>query len=144
MMPPQSDKFPELARWSLAQYVGNFYDKNATATIPVPSGQIPTISNPLLSTDMTAINAGKDTYDLYCSACHGSQGRGSFLAPRLIDRKWLYGGGTDTAVFSVVEKGIPGKLMPSHKKIAVDKRWQVIAMLRYLGGLPEPLAQPAQ
>jgi len=56
-------------------------------------------------------------------------------------RTWKYGSGTDTEVFVVIEKGIPGNLMPSNAALEERQRWEVISYLRHRGGLPDPMAE---
>jgi len=53
----------------------------------------------------------------------------------------MFGGGTDTAVFTVVENGIPGQLMLRFRQLPVDERWAIITFIRSRGGLPSPLAE---
>jgi mono/diheme cytochrome c family protein len=143
-MAPNNDKLPELTRWRLAQYVLSLYDKNSTAQLEVPRSKPPVRTNPYLREDQPVVQNGKKRYDLWCSPCHGSEGRGSYLAPRLIDREWKYGDGTDTAVFTVVQEGLPGRLMVSFQKLSEEERWNIITFLRNKGGLPDPLAGLAQ
>ncbi len=138
-MPAQQDKFPDFAIQALAEYVHAFYDPKSSDTIPVPDGQIVRLSNPFARDDQDAISRGESTYNLFCVACHGADAIGSFLAPRLVDREWRYGGGSDTAVFTIIEKGVPGKLMPGHEQLSEDRRWAVITWLRHRGGQPDPL-----
>ncbi len=140
MMAPQKDKFPPLALWAVTTYVAKFYDKDSDATIPVPQGNVPSLKNPYSGRNQDVIRTGNETFDLYCAPCHNAEAKGSFLAPKLVDREWRYGGGSDTALFVVIEKGIPGKLMPSHKILDGDRRWKVITFLRHRGGLPDPIS----
>ncbi len=138
MMAPQAPKLTEQARWALSQYVAALFDPGSTATIQ--TGPREMYKNPYSSRNRAAVSRGKTTYDLYCIGCHGAQGNGTFLAPKLTDRYWLYGGGTDNAVFMVETKGIPGKLMPSFRELPEKERWETITYLRYRGGLPDPVA----
>ncbi len=136
MMAPQFEDFPAQTRWALTMYVHSFFDPDSTATIRTGERAGEKVNPHSGETDQ-----GREVYNLYCATCHGSQGKGSFLAPRLIDRDWMYGSGMDGDVFTVIEKGIPGKLMPGFKTLPEDKRWQVIAYIRYRGGLAHPLAE---
>jgi mono/diheme cytochrome c family protein len=139
-MAPQEDKLPQLARWRAAQYVQSLYDINSKATIRHPQGDIPVVSNPFSRADADAADQGRTRYDLWCAPCHAAGGRGSYLAPRLIDRRWKYGDGTDTAVWTIVQEGVPGKLMVAFEKVNPEERWKIITFLRYMGGQPDPLA----
>lgn len=141
MMPPQKDVLNEKARWDLSGYVASVFDTKSTAEIQRPEKGPKKLKNPQGKGGKDVRKAGSDTYDLYCAGCHGDQGKGSFQAPRLTDRDWKYGNGTDTDVFVVIEKGIPGKLMPSNAALKEDQRWEVISWLRHRGGLPHPMAK---
>jgi mono/diheme cytochrome c family protein len=88
------------------------------------------------------LKTGEDHYNLFCSPCHGDYARGSYLAPRLADKRWYYGGGTDDEVFNIVSRGLPGQLMPAHNVLDEKTRWAVIAYVRSRGGLPNPMALP--
>ncbi len=139
MMPPMEPTIPARARLALAEYVHSLY--SATTTAAIPHGTIERYTNPFTVSDQTAISTGKDKYDLYCAYCHNASGKGTFLAPRLIDRSWYFGGGTDNAVFAVVANGVPGELMPPHHAFDAQMRWAIITYLRHHGGLPEPITQ---
>lgn len=140
MMAPQQEVLPARARWSLAAYVHSLFDPQSGAEIARDNpfaGEGPGPA-PLLGGSAAR---GEELYQLYCAACHGSRGKGSFLAPRLIDRRWLYGSGTDADLLTVIDKGIPGKLMPSFAALAKDDKASVLAYLRSRGGLRHPLAK---
>ena len=142
MMPAQAPKLSAAARWALAEYIYALFDPNERAMIS--HGRTESHNNPLSASDKDAVEAGTKTYDLYCAYCHGVAGGGSFLAPRLVDREWLYGGGTDNALFVVIEKGVPGKLMPAHRTFDEQQRWEVITYIRSRGGLPDPAAASSE
>lgn len=139
-MPYSKDKIPELGRWQVANYVQSLYKPDAKAQMRQPSGKIPTYTNPYVRVDARVTEYGRQRYGLWCAPCHGDAGRGTFLAPRLIDRSWKYANGTDTAVFTIVQEGIPGRLMVGFKKLEANERWAIITFLRSMGGLPDPIA----
>ncbi|GEM_PF-952761 len=139
-MPPQQDVLPMLARWRVAQYVASLYNANQPSTMRHPSKDIPKVANPYNRADQETADYGRDRYGLWCSPCHASDARGSLLAPRLIDREWKYADGTDTAVWTIVKEGVPGKLMLSFDDLPEEERWKIITFLRFKGGLPDPLA----
>lgn len=138
MMPPVKDLMPEKARWALAGYVASIFIPTSTAEIRTPEKGPDELKNPYGKSSGKEDDPGRQAYDLYCAPCHGDQGKGSFQAPRLIDRTWKYGDGTDTDMFVIIEKGIPGRLMPANEEIDEQQRWQLISYLRHRGGLPYP------
>lgn len=138
MMPPMKDLFPEEARWALAGYVSSVFNPTSTAEIQTPEKGPDELKNPSGKSSGKEDDPGRVSYELFCANCHGDQGKGSFLAPKLIDRTWKYGDGTDTDMFVLIEKGIPGRLMPANEELDEEQRWQVISYLRHRGGLPYP------
>lgn len=142
MMAAQKNSFPEKTRWALAQFVSSMFDENADYQIRTPQQSHAALKNRYTSKEKKAVDSGDQTFQLYCVACHNAGAKGSFLAPRMTDTHWLYGGGTDQAVFTIIEKGIPGKLMPGHHQLDGDLRWKIIAYLRHRGGIPEPVLSP--
>ena len=141
MMAPQKRKFPARSRWAMAGFAYSIFDSSSQAEIQVPDGmEKKTLENPLSPDDKDAVDSGEEHYRLYCAYCHNAGGKGGFLAPRLIDRQWDYGGGTDTDLFVLIEKGIPGRLMPSHRQLDEEARWRIITYLRHRGGKPDHLA----
>lgn len=141
MMPPQGDVLPEMARWAVSLYIASLFDETSTATIETPPGEVPKVKNPYEPKDAQALAQAEDTYNLYCIGCHGAGGAGTFLAPALNDGRWYLGGGTDTALWVVLEEGVPGKLMPGWKALSEDDRWRLITLIRHWGGLPDPSAE---
>jgi len=138
MMAPQKGKFPARSRWALAGFVHSIFDPSSLAPIQTPDGmEEKKTENPLSPDDQGAVDMGEQNFELYCVNCHNAQGKGSFLAPRLTDRRWDYGKGTDTDLFVLIEKGIPGRIMPAHRQLEEETRWQVITYLRHRGGKPD-------
>ena len=141
MMPPQQEVFPPQTRWALTAYVHSLFKADSGEEIPLEK-RVPGDEGLFPQRSLTgSAEKGKNLYELYCAACHGAEGKGSFLAPRLIDREWLYGSGADIDVITVIEKGIPGKLMPSFAPLARGDRHDVIAYIRSRGGIAHPLAK---
>lgn len=138
MMAPQSGRLSEEARWAAALYVSGLFNPNSKDEIRTPDGGVPDLKNKYRTLSKAHRTAAENNFELYCVACHGEQGKGTFIAPQLTDRQWLYDGGTDTALFVILEEGIPGKQMPSWKQLSEDERWQLIALLRQWGGEPDP------
>lgn len=135
-MPPQKDRIPAVARIALARYVATLFNDASTAVIPIPRKEIPTLKNPFDPKDLTIVSEGETQYNFYCKYCHGDNAKGGFQAPKLTDREWLFGGGSDTAVFTILEEGVPGKLMPAMVNLPNELRWKIITYLRSEGGLP--------
>ena len=79
--------------------------------------------------DPKAIQAGEESYQLVCSACHGvtgERGRGPILvtAPGIQNASGL-------KLFSVIKDGIPGSAMPP-SPLTEEKIWQHAAYVRNL------------
>lgn len=58
-----------------------------------------------LGTDAAEGHAGQETFNSFCSACHGADGSGNPMlgAPSLADDNWLYGGDMASVVTSIAE-----------------------------------------
>ena len=133
-MPPETPAISPAACWSLAVFVNRMF--SPASMDEVETGDVKQRTNPYAASDRDAWVAGLNAANLYCTYCHGAEVNGDLIAPKLGDREWRYGGGTDTAVFQMVENGAPGKLMPPHPALPEDMRWKIIAYIRYHGGLP--------
>lgn len=135
MMPPQQ-VFPPATRWALAAYVHSLFNPESVGVVEegTASGNLTVVSS-------GSAEKGHQVYQLHCAPCHGAEGKGSFLAPRLIDREWLYGSGTNADLITVIEKGVPGRLMPSFMALGDDDKGDVMAYMRSRGGLPHPFAK---
>jgi cytochrome c oxidase cbb3-type subunit 3 len=74
---------------------------------------------------------GKKRYDIFCVACHGSEGQGNLAlgAPRLSDNIWLYGGSISRIALSISE-GRNGK-MPAHRDFLGEDKVHLIAAYIY-------------
>ena len=58
-----------------------------------------------------AVAAGAARFRIYCSECHGRQGRGG-RGPDLASGRWTHGG-TDEDIARIIAKGLPGAGMPA-------------------------------
>lgn len=92
-----------------------------------------------VTVDRALLARGRDRFEVYCAACHGSTGDGDSVVahhmslrkpPSLVDepvRSFPPG-----RIFEVVSEGYG--LMPAYASVlAVDERWAVVAYLRALG-----------
>lgn len=70
-------------------------------------------TNVVALTDANELAKGKETYDLYCAACHLADGGGS-VGPNLTDDYWLHGNSIQD-IFKTVKYGVPEKGMISWK-----------------------------
>lgn len=138
MMPPQKETLPAGARWALAAYVHDFFNPESLARIQSMKDEPKARENKFTDNDKDAVRDGELGFELNCASCHNTQAKGSFLAPSLIDRKWLYGKGTDNDLFILMDKGIPGRLMPPFSALDEDIRWKIVSYIRYRGGLKDP------
>lgn len=70
---------------------------------------------------------GKASYTLYCTACHGAEGKGNPLlgAPNLTNDIWLYGG-TAEDVSQTIAKGRNG-MMPAQSDVLGEDRIHLLA-----------------
>ena len=79
--------------------------------------------------DPTAIRAGKESYQLVCSGCHGVTGEGG-RGPNLVTAPGIQKA-SDQELFGVIKDGIPGSDMPP-SPLEEERIWQVAAYVRSL------------
>ncbi len=113
-------------------------------TVPVgagaPLGALPDdyndIENPTAATP-ESLERGKEAYDIYCSVCHGPEGRGGGsiegpyprgLINRLVTRRAQEY--TDGYIFGMLGAG--RGLMPNYRRIPQEERWHVVNYVREL------------
>ena len=97
--------------------------------------------NPLAG-DAAAIEVGQETYNVYCSSCHGETGQGDGPAAASLDPKpkplaiTEAGLGDDYLYWRIAEGGLTAPFnsaMPAWKNLFNEEKiWQVIAYLRAL------------
>lgn len=77
--------------------------------------------------DATLAEKGTATYNLYCIACHGSEGKGQkvFGAPDLTNEIWLYGNSRDQ-IAHVIRRGRNG-VMPAFSDRLGDDKVHILA-----------------
>lgn len=70
-------------------------------------------------------------YQMFCSSCHGPNGRGNETlgAPNLADDIWLYGGSDEAITYSIAQ-GRQG-VMPAHGDLMGENRVHVVAAYVY-------------
>lgn len=95
-----------------------------------------------LTTDQTAIAAGREVFTARCAPCHGQDAEGR-VGPALNDTEWVYGGDTK-AVLTSIREGRP-KGMPKWKsELSQDEVQNVTAyVLSLTGDAPSPEATPS-
>lgn len=76
--------------------------------------------------DASLVAAGEKHFQIFCVACHGSEGKGNplFGAPNLTDTIWLYGGNRADLKFSI-GKGRSGH-MPAHEHMLGGDKIQLL------------------
>ena len=79
--------------------------------------------------DPTAIQAGKESYQLVCSGCHGVTGEGG-RGPNLVTAPGIQKA-SDQELFGVIKGGIPGSDMPP-SPLDEEKIWQLAGYVRSL------------
>ncbi|HEY3488242.1 MAG TPA: cytochrome-c oxidase, cbb3-type subunit III [Gammaproteobacteria bacterium] len=82
---------------------------------------------------VAAESRGKQKYAMFCTGCHGQEGKGNILlgVPNLTDNIWLHGFDTAT-VKSVIRDGRTN-IMPAHKELLTDM--QISLLTAYIGSL---------
>lgn len=74
--------------------------------------------------------AGKDTYEKWCSACHGKGGEGLGNMPSFRDIQHM-GARTDLDLYKKITQGGEGTGMPPFgSRLPEQDRWNVIAYIR--------------
>ncbi len=81
--------------------------------------------------DATLASAGKTTFETYCAACHGADGKGNpaLGAPNLTDKTWLYGGSPGVIRQSIIN-GRSGR-MPAHRDFLGEDKAHLLATYVY-------------
>lgn len=70
-----------------------------------------------VSVDEKTLAQGKQKYQMFCSSCHGVEGKGNYAfgAPNIADDVWLYGGSLGE-IQQTLRNGRNGQ-MPAHKEL---------------------------
>ncbi len=116
--------------------------RSSEGTTPAPAMSLPTVpaayagkTNPLGS---EAASAGAETYNTYCSSCHGPKGLGDgpaagALDPRPRNLQELSKQVGDDYLFWRISEGVEGTAMVAWKGVLSEEQiWQVIAFIRTL------------
>ncbi|MDX2267080.1 MAG: c-type cytochrome [Bryobacter sp.] len=83
-----------------------------------------TLSNPYTSSDDIA--GGQRAFLSQCAACHGADGRGGNAGP---DLSVLKRASSDESLYQIINKGIPGTVMPGSSS-NTSGIWQLVAYVR--------------
>jgi cytochrome c oxidase cbb3-type subunit III len=86
------------------------------------------ITNPFNSEADVA--RGEATFRSQCASCHGKDGRGGAQGPDLSTGSFRRAT-TDESLFQIINKGIPGTVMPAFA-LNPGPAWQVVAYIRSL------------
>ncbi len=79
-----------------------------------------------------AIQAGRQTFDATCVACHGPAGRGEpGRGPALNTGRFLHGG-QDADLFRSIRGGVRGTAMPPFTSLTDAQVWELVAYVRSL------------
>ena len=89
----------------------------------------------------TQEHPGKTTYDTYCIACHGANGKGNAMlgSPDLTNDIWQYGG-DDAALTETIVKGRGGQ-MPAFGALLGEQKVHLLAA--YIYSLNTSASQPS-
>lgn len=81
--------------------------------------------------DEKSAQAGKEKFAMYCTGCHGADGKGNIAmgAPNLTDAVWLYGG--SPLMIQQTIRGGRGNLMPEWNKRLGKERVHLLAAYVY-------------
>jgi mono/diheme cytochrome c family protein len=103
-----------------------------------------TLKNPVKRTAASTA-AGKTLYDVQCSSCHGTTGKGdgkmavALKPPKpsdLSDASWKHGS-TDGEIFAMIRDGSKGTSMRGYAgRIKTEDIWNVVNYLRTLAAQP--------
>ncbi len=93
-------------------------------------------TNPF-SRDAAAVQAGRGLYLERCAVCHGQDAKGSMAANLVRSRRVVRG--SDSALFRLLRRGIPGTEMPPQLDLRANQVWQIVS---YLHNLARPGLQP--
>jgi mono/diheme cytochrome c family protein len=117
--------------------------------LPVPTGSIPIEgpayisalgppSNPVPA-DQTSLARGAELFNINCTACHGTDGKGDGpVAPFLQNKKpvdltgILASSLSDGAIFMTITNGTPGGMPALNENLTVRERWDVVNYVRTL------------
>lgn len=79
----------------------------------------------------SVVSEGKASYDVYCVACHGGDGKGNqqLGAPNLADKIWLHGGSTKK-IIETIAHGRNG-IMPPHETFLGEAKIHLLAAYVY-------------
>ena len=83
------------------------------------------------TSDPGLADAGAQKYGIYCSACHGTEGKGNPLmgAPNLTNGIWLYGG-SESAIAQTLRHGRNG-IMPAQASILSEDKIHILTAYVY-------------
>ena len=105
----------------------------AMASAPVSMAQTDRGALPEIVRNPVALAAGKRTYSVHCSRCHGLTGMGSRSTagggPNLRDAEWIHGSSCGEMV-AVTWNGVPGTLMKSWRRdLGAERIQEVVAYI---------------
>lgn len=113
-------------------------DVRTVDLVPGSLGQAPEpmMDNPYAG-NLHAISEGKRLYSWFnCVGCHANGGGG--MGPPLIDNQWIYGS-EPAQIFATIVQGRPNGMPAFGGKIPEQDVWKLVAYVRSLGGLEQPL-----
>lgn len=82
---------------------------------PLVTGGVPGAgaATPIVATNLPSgvtqamVDDGQKLFGTACSACHGGGGRGTTIAPALVDDEWLNIGGGFDEIVNIIHTGVP-------------------------------------
>lgn len=79
--------------------------------------------------DPASVEKGKQTYAMFCLACHGAEDAGIDSPSNLFDSKWYHGEGRE-GISKSIRKGILEKGMPGWEQMIPEE--DITAVIDYL------------
>jgi mono/diheme cytochrome c family protein len=113
----------------------------ATDALPVEGAAYSLLSgvpaNPVPA-DLISIKRGAELFGIYCTVCHGSDGKGNGpMASHLQNKPYdltsfPIHSFTDGGIFFVISTGVSGKMPALNEQLTVRDRWDVVNYMRTL------------
>lgn len=90
-----------------------------------------------LEVNAELIRHGYLEYQIRCSKCHGRHHEGSFQAPSLADKEWIYNNSRES-IYSIIANGSPtGKMKGWTSKIRTEDIQAITEYIMWLQENPE-------
>jgi hypothetical protein len=129
----------------LTQETGGEWLGGFPAKYPDAPGIVPTLRNQPFAVDDKLLHRGQNRFNIYCTPCHGYDGRGAGMVPTRVKegggvwaaRNLVDPGGSVVAIpngqlFNTITNGFPPTMMGYGAQIPAADRWAIVAYVRAL------------